>query len=124
VARNKHPGTCYRCSKRVEIGDGHFERCRGTRGGWRVQHATCAIEHRAKIGRPKPAPTGEPIPDYADLMTLEEFAAGCRCTAYTAYDGHGYYATTERMSAIRVVPARIASGEIEPGFTHVAWFNK
>lgn len=41
--RNKHAGTCYRCGGRVEPGAGHFER---HRGGWRVQHATCAIVYR------------------------------------------------------------------------------
>lgn len=46
--RNKYPGICYRCGRRVEVGDGHFERFRG---GWRTQHASCAIEHR---GTPDP----------------------------------------------------------------------
>jgi hypothetical protein len=41
--RNQYPGTCYRCGKLVAAGDGHFERFRG---GWRTQHATCAIEFR------------------------------------------------------------------------------
>jgi hypothetical protein len=39
--RNKHPGTCYRCNQRVEVGQGHFER---HAGGWRTQHADCAIK--------------------------------------------------------------------------------
>lgn len=41
--RNKYPGACYRCGGHVEAGAGHFER---HRGGWRLQHATCAIQHR------------------------------------------------------------------------------
>ena len=41
--RNKHPGICYRCSKPVAVGAGHFERYNG---GWRTQHAECAIKHR------------------------------------------------------------------------------
>ncbi len=40
---NKFPGDCYRCGKRVEIGNGHFERL-GLH--WRAQHASCAIEFR------------------------------------------------------------------------------
>jgi len=47
--RNRFAGTCYRCTKRVEPGAGHFERFAG---GWRVQHAECAIECR---GTPDPA---------------------------------------------------------------------
>ena len=41
--RNRHPGPCYRCGEIVEAGEGHFERFRG---GWRTQHASCAIKHR------------------------------------------------------------------------------
>lgn len=41
--RNRYGGTCYRCQKWCAPGDGHFERFRG---GWRTQHASCAIEFR------------------------------------------------------------------------------
>lgn len=41
--RNKYPGTCYRCHKLVPAGAGHFER---HLGGWRTQHAECAIKAR------------------------------------------------------------------------------
>ncbi len=41
--RNKYPGTCYRCHGHVAAGAGHFER---HEGGWRTQHAQCAIQHR------------------------------------------------------------------------------
>ena len=53
--RNKYPGTCYRCGKRVEVGDGHFERVGNEHrkkwpntGGekWLTQHADCAIQFR------------------------------------------------------------------------------
>jgi hypothetical protein len=54
--RNQHPGTCYRCGLRVEVGEGHFERVgraqREKFGAavanrkWLLQHAACAIEHR------------------------------------------------------------------------------
>jgi len=47
--RNRYPGPCYRCKKTVAAGEGHFERFAG---GWRTQHAICAIENR---GTPDPA---------------------------------------------------------------------
>ena len=43
--RNRYPGICYRCKEPVAIGAGHFER---HNGGWRTQHANCAILHRGK----------------------------------------------------------------------------
>ena len=45
--RNKFAGICYRCGERVEVGAGHFER---HNGGWRTQHADCAIKHRNSFG--------------------------------------------------------------------------
>lgn len=47
--RNRYPGVCYRCGETVAPGDGHFERFAG---GWRTQHANCAILWR---GTPDPA---------------------------------------------------------------------
>lgn len=53
--RNKYPGICYRCGKRVEPGEGHFEgygkrfpgrKFRQNISRWRVQHAECAIKYR------------------------------------------------------------------------------
>lgn len=54
--RNRFPGTCYRCGKRVETNEGHFEKVgdkniaklgEAVRGKkWLLQHATCAIEYR------------------------------------------------------------------------------
>jgi hypothetical protein len=41
--RNRYRGTCYRCGESVAPGEGHFER---HQGGWRTQHASCAIIHR------------------------------------------------------------------------------
>lgn len=43
--RNKYAGSCYRCGKLVSPGQGHFER---DQGGWKVQHADCAIAARLK----------------------------------------------------------------------------
>lgn len=43
--RNKYAGTCYRCGGHVAPGAGHFER---HNGGWRTQHADCAIKGRAE----------------------------------------------------------------------------
>ncbi|PER55777.1 hypothetical protein CN495_08470 [Bacillus thuringiensis] len=43
AVRNKYAGTCYRCGGHVGVGEGHFERYKG---GWRTQHASCAIQHR------------------------------------------------------------------------------
>lgn len=44
--RNRYAGTCYRCGRFVGKGEGHFERFEG---GWRTQHAGCAIRYRGTL---------------------------------------------------------------------------
>lgn len=46
--RNKYPGYCYYCGKRVEKGEGHFER---SRGHWRLIHADCCLKQREEKSR-------------------------------------------------------------------------
>lgn len=58
--RNRYAGMCYRCGKHVPEGAGHFER---HQGGWRVQHASCVLKHKAlpAIKPPREVPLSERI---------------------------------------------------------------
>lgn len=49
--RNRFPGTYYRCGGHVAKGADHFERYQG---GWRTQHADCAIKAREERLRSLP----------------------------------------------------------------------
>lgn len=64
MSRNRFAGTCYRCGNRVEVGEGHFERFRGS---WRTQHAECAIKFRG---------TPDPERDADRQRRLERLAKG------------------------------------------------
>ena len=44
--RNKYLGKCYKCHKRVEEGEGFFERYQG---GLRVQHAECVEQENLPL---------------------------------------------------------------------------
>lgn len=66
----------------------------------------------------------EPIPDYGDHMTLEEFIDCCKCGGFSDYDGCGNYATDTEMSSLEISPGDIISGVYRKDFTHVVWFNK
>lgn len=66
----------------------------------------------------------EPIPDYGDVFTAQEFEATVKDGGSIDYDGHGYYATADRMTNQRAVPSRIKEHGLLPGWTHVVWFNK
>ena len=65
-----------------------------------------------------------PIPDYGDLMTVQDFIDACESGLFIDYDGHGYYATTDGMSSVMVRPSMIKAGGFVTGWTHVVWFNR
>ncbi len=66
----------------------------------------------------------EPIPDYGDLMTAEDFIDTCMSGGFIDYDGHGYYATDREMSRIKVTPSMVKADGFVVGWTHVVWFNR
>lgn len=65
----------------------------------------------------------EPIPEYGDHMTVEEFRISIECGLFIDWDGHGYYATATEMSNVVVSPSTFAETH-KPEYTHVVWFNK
>ncbi len=69
--RNRYPGICYRCGERVEPNAGHFER---HAGGWRTQHAECAIAYRGTPNGSK----GERPKSLADANLIYEHRAAAR----------------------------------------------
>jgi hypothetical protein len=66
----------------------------------------------------------EPLPDYGDLMTLDEFIEHCNSGAFINYDGTGHYATKTKMSRLYATPSKIKAGNIDRSWTHVMWFNR
>lgn len=60
------------------------------------------------------------------FMTLSEFRGFVRAGAFVDDDGVGFLANSSRVSTVTISPSQIIVGkiEIDPGFTHVMWFNK
>lgn len=73
----------------------------------------------------------EPLPDYGDLMTADEFVTCCKNGSFIDYDGHGYWASETEMDRDQyVIPSFVVDrdgnlrSEFKPAGTHVMWFNK
>lgn len=66
----------------------------------------------------------EPIPDYGDLMTCEEFKDAVDEGSFVNDDGSGYYATTTEMSRVEARPSDVRKHGFRRDYTHVVWFNK
>ena len=58
------------------------------------------------------------IPDYADVMTLEDWEESVQCGAFIPNDGSGYWCKDGKESGDSVW-----STDPEDA-THVAWYNK
>lgn len=64
----------------------------------------------------------ESIPDYGDIMTIDQFYENCKCGGFIDYDGFGYYATDKEMSNIVVRPHEYK--QLDWKWTHIVWFNR
>lgn len=61
----------------------------------------------------------EDVPEYAELMSLEEWQNAVEAGAFIPDDGTGYYATATKMNR-----EACSFGPAPAWATHVAWFNK
>ena len=68
--------------------------------------------------------TLKPLPDYGDLMTIEEFINACKTGMFIDYDGSGRYATATEITTIDVYPSDVMKDKLDKRWTHVMWFNK
>lgn len=60
------------------------------------------------------------IPDYAEIMTAEEWEKAVEAGAYIPYDGSGYWAIKDKGMDTNTY----CFGPKPDWATHVAWFNK
>lgn len=59
------------------------------------------------------------IPDYGDVMTIDEWNDAVELGLFTTYDGQGYYCKDGKMSNLEVFTVTTPHDA-----THVCWFNK
>ena len=72
---------------------------------------------------PPGADYSKDLPDYGDLMSVNEFISGCESGCFTDYDGSGHPVREGKMAGdIDVYPSKM--NQIPYDATHVMWFNK
>jgi hypothetical protein len=65
------------------------------------------------------------IPDYADVMSVDEWLHAVECGGFIDYDGHGYYVRDDKMDRNQLAkPSTAKEQPPKEGYTHVAWFNR
>lgn len=66
----------------------------------------------------------EPIDNFGEVMTIEEFINACDTQCLIDYDGFGKYATKKMMSNLTIVPSDVLIGDVLQGFSHIVWYNR
>lgn len=68
-------------------------------------------------------PEFDEIPDYGDVMTLDDFIENCAVGNFIDYDGFGYYATEDKMTDIRIYPSDTTEGVYRKDFPATCEWN-
>ena len=69
-------------------------------------------------------PVFEPLPDYGDHMTFEQFKQACESGCFIDYDGSGNYANETQMTDIGISPSDFEDNTYLTNYSHVVWFNR
>ena len=64
------------------------------------------------------------IPDYADVMSIEEFKDSCLWGGFINSDGTGRYVKDGKESDIYIYPSDFKHNFVREDFDSVAWYNK
>lgn len=84
-------------------------------------------EQMARLGRELrmlKIPEFEEIPEYGDVMSLEDFIDNVKAGGFIDYDGNGNYARDGKMSDIVIHPSDVRHGSIRDDFDTIVWFNR
>ena len=66
----------------------------------------------------------EAIPEYCDVMSMEDFVANVHGGGFIDSDGSGNYARGNEMTNITIRPSDIKKEMYRSDFDKVVWFNK
>lgn len=64
------------------------------------------------------------MPDYGDVMSLNDFIETVRDGGFIDYDGSGNYVKDGKMSNIDIYPSDVEYGAIRKDFDTIIWFNR
>ena len=87
-----------------------------------LRHVADVLEEAERSEQMMPL---KPLPDYGELMPIDEFVEAVNSGMFIDDDGSGYYATAKGMSDVLALPSLVRKGIVpHRTFTHVMWFNK
>ena len=66
----------------------------------------------------------EEIPNFGDVLTMEEFIECCQMEGFINYDGYGCYATKDTMFCDVILPSYVTRRNNIKNYPYVIWFNR
>ena len=66
----------------------------------------------------------EDIPDYGDVMTLNQFKNNVKNGGFVDYDGYGHYIDGDKMTDIIIYPSDVKHHSLRHKLNKIIWFNK
>lgn len=85
------------------------------------------VSQLSKLDREKRmlmTPKFDELPDYGDVMSLEDFKGNVACGGFIDYDGYGHYVRDGKESNIEIYPSDVRHGSIRDDFDTIIWFNR
>lgn len=64
----------------------------------------------------------EELPDYGDLIPLDEWVRCCEVDGFIDYDGYGNPVKDGKLMNIIICPSK--RDKIPEGTTHIMWYNR
>lgn len=64
------------------------------------------------------------IPNYGDVMSLNNFISNVKCGGFIDYDGSGNYIKGDKMTNISIYPSDVNFNSIRKEFDKIIWFNR
>jgi len=64
------------------------------------------------------------IPDYGEIMTLNQFKNICRNGGFIDSDGFGYYLEEDKVTDIVIYPSDVKHKSLRYELNRIIWFNK
>lgn len=69
-------------------------------------------------------PEFEDLPDYGDVMSLNDFIESVKDGGFIDYDGSGTYVRDGKISNISIHPSDVDNNSVRKDFDTIIWFNK
>ena len=69
-------------------------------------------------------PVFDVLPDFGDVMSLNDFIDSVKKGYFIDYDGHGYYVRDGKESNIMLHPSDVERGAVRKDFDTIIWYNK